>query len=240
MNENPGVSIAVSGPGSGVGIAALIDGTTDIAQASRAMKSSEIEQGKAKGRDPYEIVVAMDALSVVVHPSNPVSELTIAQLSAIYTGEITNWKEVGGNDAQIVAISRDTNSGTHVFFKEHVVQMYGLPTADKSLEYGTRVLFLPSTKEGVDETARNPKAIFYPGLGYLTDEVKPLAVKKTAGDPAVLPGVATAQDGSYPVARSLYFYTDGEPTGVIEAFVDYCLSVEGQARVNEVGYVPLT
>jgi phosphate transport system substrate-binding protein len=239
MDIHTGVSIAVSGPGSGVGIAALIDGTTDIAQASRQIKSAEIEAAQNNGVEPYEIQVATDALSVIVHPSNPVSELTIAQISAIYTNQITNWSEVGGNDAEIVVLSRDTNSGTHVFFKEHVVQMAGLPTEDESLEYGPNVLFLPSTKQGVDEVASNPNAIFYPGLGYLTDEVKPLAIKQTADTPGVLPSVQTALDGSYPIARPLLFYTNGEPTGTIKAFIDYCLSSEGQAKVTEVGYVPL-
>jgi phosphate transport system substrate-binding protein len=239
MKAHPEISIAVSGPGSGVGIANLIDGTTDVAQASRQIKPAEIEQAQANGVEPYEIQVATDALSVVVNPANPVSELTIAQLSAIYTNQITNWSEVGGNDAPIVAISRDTNSGTHVFFKEHVVQMAGLPSEYKSLEYGSKVLFLPSTKEGVDEVAKNPNAIFYPGLGYVTDEVKPLAIKKTADTPGVLPSVATALDGSYPIARPLLYYTNGQPAGAIKDFIDYCLSVEGQAKVTEVGYVPL-
>ncbi len=239
MKVNPKVSIGVSGPGSGAGIASLINGTTDICQASRAIKQKEIEQANANGVEPYEIQVATDALSVVVNPANPVSELTIAQLSAIYTGKITNWREVGGNDNSIVVLSRDTNSGTHVFFKEHVVQMKGLATEDKSLEYGSKVLFLPSTEEGVSEVARNPNAIFYPGLGYVTDEIKPLAVKKTADDPGVLPSIATALDGTYPIARPLLYYTNGAPDGVIKAFIDYCLSAEGQAEVAEVGYVPL-
>lgn len=239
MKTHPEVRIAVSGPGSGVGIAALIDGTTDIAQASRKMKAKEIDQAKANGVDPREIQVATDALSVVVHPDNPISELTIAQLSAIYTNQITNWKDVGGDDAPIVALSRDTNSGTHVFFKEHVVQMKGLPTEDRSLEYGSKVLLLASTKEGVSEVARNPKAIFYPGLGYVTDKVKPLGIKRTTDDAAVLPSVETALDGTYPVARPLLYYTDGEPDGTIKEFIDYCLSVEGQQKVTEVGYVPL-
>ncbi|MFH1646983.1 MAG: PstS family phosphate ABC transporter substrate-binding protein [Chloroflexota bacterium] len=239
MNMHPGVNIAVSGPGSGAGIAALINGTTDICQASRKIKQQEIDEARANGVEPYEIQVATDALSVVVNPANPVSELTIAQLSAIYTSQITNWKEVGGSDAPIVTLSRDTNSGTHVFFKEHVVQMAGLPGADKSLEYGPRVLLLPSTEQGVSEVAQNPKAIFYPGLGYVTDAVKPLAIKKTPDSPPVLPSVATALDGTYPIARPLLFYTNGAPTGVIKDFVDYCLSPEGQAGVTEVGYVPL-
>jgi phosphate transport system substrate-binding protein len=239
MDASPEVSIAVSGPGSGVGIANLIDGTTDICQASREIKSSEIDQAHKKGVDPYEIQVATDALSVVVHPDNPISELTIGQLSAIYTNQVTNWQEVGGDDAPIVALSRDTNSGTHVFFKEHVVQMDGLATEDKSLEYGNKVLFLPSTQEGVSEVAKNTNAIFYPGLGYVTDKVKPLGIKRTSDDPAVLPSVATALDGTYPIARPLLYYTDGEPEGVIKDFIDYCLSPEGQEKVTEVGYVPL-
>jgi len=239
MKLNPEVSISVSGPGSGVGIASLIDGTTDIAQVSREIKSKEIDQAQANGIDPYEIQVATDALSIVVHPSNPVSELTTRQLSAIYTSQITNWSELGGDDVPIVAMSRDTNSGTHVFFKEHVVQMKGLDTENKELEYGPEVLFLPSTKEGVEQVAANPNAIFYPGLGYVTPEVKSLAVKKTIDDPAVLPSVATALDGSYSIARPLLYYTNGEPTGVIQGFIDYCLSDVGQAFVTEVGYVPL-
>jgi phosphate transport system substrate-binding protein len=239
MKMHNKVNIAVSGPGSGAGIAALINGTTDVCQASRQIKQKEIDEARANGIEPYEIQVATDALSVVIHPSNPVSELTMAQLSAIYTGEITNWREVGGKDAPIVALSRDTNSGTHVFFKEHVVQVAGLTTADKSLEYGSKVLFLPSTEEGVSEVAKNPNAIFYPGLGYVTEEVKPLAIKKTADSAGVLPSVQTALDGTYPVARPLLFYTNGAPFGVIQAFVDYCLSAEGQAKVTEVGYVPL-
>jgi phosphate transport system substrate-binding protein len=239
MAANPSVSIAVSGPGSGVGIAQLIDSNTDIAQASRKMKSSEVEQAQARGVDPKEITVATDALSVVVHPDNPVSELTIAQLSDIYTNKITNWRQLGGDNAPIVALARDTNSGTHVFFKEQVVQMKGLPTADKSLEYGQDVLLLPSTEEGVTEVAKNSNAIFYPGLGYLTDEVKALGIKKTADDTGVEPSVETALDGTYPISRPLLFYTDGEPEGVIKAFIDYCLSGEGQAEVLDVGYVPL-
>lgn len=239
MKVHPKVNIAVSGPGSGAGIAALINGTTDICQTSREIKAKEIEQAKSHGVDPFEIPVALDALSVVVHPSNPVSELTFTQLSAIYTNRVSNWSEVGGSDAPIVVLARDTSSGTHVYFKENVVQMKGLPTEDKSLEYGTRVLLLPSTEEGVIEVAKNARAIFYPGLGYLSEAVKPLAVSRTADGPAVLPSVATALDGSYPIARPLLFYTDGEPVGVVKAFIDYALSAAGQEKVIELGYVPL-
>jgi phosphate transport system substrate-binding protein len=239
MAANPKSNIAVTGPGSGAGIAALIDGTTDICQSSRLITSKEIDQAKAKGVTPNEIQVASDALSVVVNPSNPVTDLTIAQLSAIYTGQITNWKEVGGNNAPIVAMARDTNSGTHVFFKEHVVQMSGLPTADKTLEYGSKVLQLPSTEEGVSQVAGNQNAIFYAGLGYVSEAVRPLGIKKTGSDMAVLPSVATALDGTYPISRPLLYYTNGIPTGTIKAFIDYCLSSDGQEKVTEVGYVPL-
>jgi phosphate transport system substrate-binding protein len=239
MKANPKVSIAVSGPGSGVGIAALIDGTTDICQSSRLITQSEIDQAKAKGVNPYEIKVASDALSVIVNPSNPVSELTIAQLSAIYTNKITNWKEVGGNDAPIIAMSRDTNSGTYVYFKETVVQMASLPTKDTKLEYGNKVLMLPSTEEGVSQAASNPNAIFYAGLGYLNDTVKAIAVKKTANDTAVKPSVATALNGTYPVSRPLVYYTNGAPTGAIKVYIDYCLSAVGQQEVLNAGFVPL-
>ena len=239
MAANSNVSISVSGPGTGPGIAALIDGTTDIAQASRTIKQSEIDQAEANGVDPYEIQVASDGLSVVVHPSNPVSELTIAQLSAIYTNQITNWQEVGGTYTPIVALSRDTNSGSHDFFKERIVQMQGLPTANTTLQYGPDVLFLPSTEAGMTEVAQNPNAVFYAGLGYVTSQVKTVAVKKTASDPGILPSKETVLDGTYPIARPLFFYTDGEPTGIIKTFIDYCLSPEGQAKVTEVGYIPL-
>ncbi len=239
MTANQKVNIAISGPGSGAGIAALIDSTTDICQSSRVIKSSEVNQAKAKGVSPYEIIVASDGLAVVVHPANPISELTIEQLSAIYSGKVTNWKEVGGTDAPIVALARDTNSGTHVFFKEHVVQMDGLPTKDTSLEYGSSIMLLPSTEAGVTETAHNSNAIFYPGLGYVSDEVKVVGVKKTASDAAVKPSIETVLDGTYAVARPLLYYTNGEPTGLIKAFIDYCLSDAGQDIVAQSGYVPV-
>jgi phosphate transport system substrate-binding protein len=240
MKDNSGVSIAVSGPGSGVGIASLIDSITDICQASRLIKSTEIDQARAKGVEPYEIKVATDALSVIVNPANPVQELTFAELSAIYTGKITNWKEVGGNDAPIVALSRDNNSGTHAYFLEEVVQMAALPTKDTSLEYGGKVLLLPSTEEGVSQVASNQNAIFYSGLGYVSDKVKTLGIKKTAADTAVKPSVENALNGTYPISRPLLYYTNGAPTGVIKSYIDYCLSADGQKIVGEAGFVPLT
>lgn len=231
MKKYPRVSIAVSGPGSGAGIAALIDGTTDICQASRKIRAEEIAQAEAKGVQPYEIRIANDGLAVVVHPSNTVSELTIAQLSRIYTGNITNWAAVGGRDAPIVVLARDTTSGTHVVFKELVM---------RNAEYGSGVLFLPSTEAGIMQVAGNENAIFYAGLGYLTGQVKVLGIKKTDGDQAVLPSEATVLNGTYPISRPLFYYTNGAPTGMIKQFIDYCLSPEGQAKVREIGYVPVS
>ena len=239
MNDNPQVSIAVSGPGSGVGIASLIDGTTDICQASRAIKQTEIDQAHEKGVNPYEIQVATDALSVVVNPANPVNELTFVQLSAIYTNQITNWKEVGGNDAPIVVLSRDSNSGTFAYFLEEVIQMAGMATVDKNLQYGGDVRMLPSTEEGVSQVASNANAIFYAGLGYVDNSVKTIAVKKTASDTAVQPSVANALTGTSPISRPLFYYTNGAPAGVIKAYIDYCLSEAGQEEVLAAGFVPM-
>ena len=239
MTLHPKVNISVAGPGSGAGIAAIINKTTDICQSSRPIKQSEIDQGKANGVNIREIRIATDAIAVIVHPSNPLSSLTIEQLSGIYTGAITNWSQVGGNNAPIVALSRDTNSGTHVYFKEAIVQMDGLPTKDTSLEYGCSVQFLPSTSTGVTQIIQNPNAIFYIGLGYMDSKVKALGIKKTAGDAPVLPSLETALNNTYPIARGLFYYIDGEPAGLIKAFTDFALSAKGQELVVKSGFVPL-
>jgi len=234
MKNNPKANIAVSGPGSGVGIAALIDGTTDICQASRPMKQAELDKAKANGRPAVEFIIAYDGLGIVVNPANTVNDLTMEQLSNIYQGKITNWKDVGGKDMPIVVLSRDSNSGTHVFFKEHVVQM-----KDSKAEYADKTLFLPSTEAGITEVAKNERAIFYAGLGYISKEVKVLGIKKDAAAPAVLPAIKTVHDKSYPVSRPLFFYTPGEAKGLVKAFIDYCMSKDGQVVVEKMGYVPL-
>ncbi len=239
MSMYPGVNISVSGPGSGAGIAALINRTTDICQSSRSIRESEINQAAGAGVDVVKTRVATDAIAVIVHPSNPVSELTIQQLSDIYSGKITNWSEVGGDDKTIVVLSRDTNSGTHVYFKEAVVQMRGLPGEDRDLEYGERAQFLPSTSVGVSEVAGNPNGIFYIGLGYLDDSVKALGVKSTEEGEAVIPSLETALDNTYQIARGLFYYTDGQPAGLIKEFIDFALSDQGQQIVEDVGFVPV-
>jgi phosphate transport system substrate-binding protein len=236
MKENPEVAIAVTGGGSGVGIAALISGTTDIAQASRNMEPKEIELARKKGVEPKEFHVANDGVTIVVHPSNPVSRLTLRQLSDIYTGRIKNWKEVGGKDERIVALSRDRNSGTHVFFLEHVIK---LGDKKNTNEFAPGILMMPSNQAIVDEVSGNPSALGYIGLGYLTDRQKALAVSRGAAMPYVVPSVKTVVSGQYPVSRSLLFYTDGEPAEKVKTLIDFVLSEKGQEIVLKMDFVPV-
>jgi phosphate transport system substrate-binding protein len=233
----PNISIAVTGGGSGTGIAALINGTVDIANASRAMKESEFEDARANGIEPVEHIVAIDALAIIVHPDNPVSRLTIPQLSDIYTGKITNWQEIGGNDAAIVLLSRETNSGTHVYFLEEVVRQGD--DEDKSI-FAPQTILMPSSVGITSELRRNPNSIGYDGLGYVDPEhEKILAVAKDSQSPYVFPSVETALDGAYPLARNLFMYTAGEPTGAIADYLAWILSLPGQEIVKQLGFVPL-
>ena len=233
----PDVSIAVTGGGSGTGIAALINGTVDIANASRSMTESEIEDARANGFEPVEHVVAIDALAIILHPNNPISHLTLDQLADIYTGRITNWQEVGGNDAFIVLLSRETNSGTHVYFLEEVVRK---GDGDNPDIFAPQTLLMPSSVGITSELRRNPNAIGYDGLGYVDPEhEKIVAVARDADSPYVLPTVETASAGTYPLARDLFMYTTGEPEGVIIDYLNWILSPAGQAIVAELGFVPL-
>jgi phosphate transport system substrate-binding protein len=232
----PAVEIAVTGGGSGTGIASLINGTVDMANASRPIKDEERAEAEANGVEPVEHVVAGDAIAIVVHPSNPVDGLTIPQLSAIFSGQITNWREVGGENRPIVLLSRESNSGTHVFFLEEVVRQGS--DEDKTL-FSPDTLLMPSS-EGISvEVRQNPNAIGYDGLGYVTADQKVIAVAPAAGDPFVLPTVETVKDGSYSIARDLYIYTVGEPQGAIRDYLDWIQGPEGQAIVRELGFVPL-
>lgn len=237
MKKNPNVSIAVTGGGSGTGIAAMIDGRTDIAQASRAMKDKEITMAKDRGVDPVEHVVATDALSVIVNPANPVSKLTISQLSDIFTGKTTNWKQVGGRDASIILLSRDRSSGSHIFFLEHVLR--------KGKEKGTEefakfALMLPSTEAIASQVSTDKNAIGYVGIGYVKPKQhKVLAIGKTDAGPFVKPSIETAINGTYPIARPLYWYTRGEPKGAVKGFLDYVVSPEGQKEAEKVGFAPI-
>ncbi len=235
MSLHPDVRISVTGGGSGTGIAAMINGTVDIANASREMKAEEIAAAQANGISPKEFVVARDAIAIVVHPSNPVNGLTLQQLSDIYTGKITNWKEVGGEDRPIVLLSRESNSGTYVYFLEHVIRL-GDPKSD--LLFSPDTLLMPSSEGISAEVRQNPNAIGYDGLGYVTPDQKVLAVARDAAGPYVLPSIETVNDGSYPISRPLYMYTAGEPTGAVKEYLEWILT-DGQALVPELGFVPL-
>jgi phosphate transport system substrate-binding protein len=233
----PEISIAVTGGGSGTGIASLINGTVDIANASRAMKEKEIESARANGIEPIQHIIAVDALAIILHLDNPVDELTIQQLSDIFTGKITNWREVGGDDETIILVSRETNSGTHVYFLEEVVRKGETENSDI---FAPQTLLMPSSVGITSEVRRNPKAIGYDGLGYVDPEhEKVLAVSPAAGLPFVLPTVATAADNSYPLSRGLFMYTAGEATGALADYLDWIKGPEGQQIVIDLGFVPL-
>ena len=234
--DHPDIRISVTGGGSGTGIAALVNGTVDLANASRKIKSEEIEEARANGIEPVEHIIAGDAIAVIVHPDNPVSELTLQQISDIYSGKIVNWSEVGGEDRPIVRLSRETNSGTHVYFLETVLRLGS--KEDKTI-FSMDTLLLPSSEGIISEVRQNPNAIGYDGLGYVPDDVKMIAIATSAGEPYVLPSVATVNDKTYPIARDLYMYTAGESTGIIKAYLDWILSAEAQKIVLELGFVPI-
>jgi phosphate transport system substrate-binding protein len=235
MKEHPDVRISVTGGGTGTGIASLMNATVDIANASREMKPDEIRKAQANGITPVEFVVARDAIAVVVNPSNPVNGLTLQQISDIYTGRITNWRQVGGQERPIVLLSRESNSGTYMYVLEHVIRM-GNPKS--KLLFSPDTLLMPSSEGISTEVRQNPNAIGYDGLGYVTPDQKVLSVARKAASPYVVPSVATVNDGSYPISRPLYMYTAGEPGGQVKAFLDFVRG-PGQAEVSRLGFVPL-
>jgi phosphate transport system substrate-binding protein len=232
----PDVRISVTGGGSGTGIASLINGTVDIANASRQIKPEERSLAEANGVTPVEFVVARDAIAIIVNQDNPVSRLTIDQISAIYSGKINNWRQVGGEDRPIVRLSRETNSCTHVYFLEQVLRKGD--KQDKTL-FSADTLLLPSSEGISAEIRQNPNAIGYDGLGYVTDDLKVIAVARDASGPYVLPSAETVNNGQYPIARDLYMYTSGEPGGELEAYLEWILSPEAQQIVTELGFVPI-
>ena len=195
-----------------------------------------MERARANGIEPVEHVVAGDAIAVVVNPTNPVSALTIVQLSDIFTGQITCWREVGGEDRPIVLLSRESNSGTHIYFLEHVVRK---GEKDNQSLFSPDTLLMPSSEGISAEIRQNPNAIGYDGLGYVTPDQKTIKVARKAGEPYIPPSIETVKDGSYPIARALYMYTSGQPSGVIREYLDWIMSEEGQEIVQELGFVPL-
>ncbi|MBI5913858.1 MAG: phosphate ABC transporter substrate-binding protein [Bacteroidetes bacterium] len=230
MKANAGAAITVVGGGSGTGITALLDGSTDICMSSRELKTDEKLKFTEKSIDVKEAIVGFDALSVIVHPENKVGQLTREQIEKIFTGEIKNWKEVGGADATIVAYSRESSSGTYEFFKEHVM--------DKK-NYASTVLNMPATGAIVQSVSQTKGAIGYVGLAYLTASVKPVSVSYDAGKTFVAPSIQGAKDKSYPVARPLYYFYDAKNESKVKPFVDYVLSDAGQKNVTDAGYVPI-
>lgn len=236
QTEHTDVSISVTGGGSGTGIAALINGTVDLANASRKIKDEEITEAQSKGVNPVEHIIARDAIAVIVNPENPVGELTLQQISDIYSGKVTNWTEVGGEDRPIVKLSRETNSGTHVYFLETVLR---LGDSEDTTLFSMDTLLLPSSEGIISEVRSNPNAIGYDGLGYVPDDLKMIAIAEEAGGAYVLPAIETVNDKSYPIARDLYMYTNGEPTGIVKEYLTWILSAEAQEIVAELGFVPV-
>jgi phosphate transport system substrate-binding protein len=232
---HPGIRLSVTGGGSGTGISSLINGTVDIANASRAIQSQETELAKEQGFTPVEFIVARDAIGVIVNPNNPVKQLTIQQISKIFRGDYTNWKQVGGEDRPIVRVSRETNSGTHVYFLETVIRLGN--SKDKSI-FAQDTLLLPSSEGIISEVSENPNAIGYDGLGYITPQVKTLAIAPDDHSPYVLPAVETVNDKSYPIARDLYMYTHDQPQGAIKEYIDWIRTAEGQKIVAQLGFIP--
>ncbi|MTI82991.1 MAG: phosphate ABC transporter substrate-binding protein [Firmicutes bacterium] len=224
--KHPNVDVVVSGTGSGDGIAALINGTTDIAMASRKMKDKE--RDRIDGT-PKEIVVGRDGLAVVVHPDNPVDSLSMAEIKDIFTGQITNWQEVGGEDAEIIVYTRDTSSGTYGFFKEFVLDDQDYLKSGRATASNAAI---------ANSVAGEETAIGYCGLAFLDDKIKGISVSKDGGEP-VEPTLEKAKAGEYPIVRDLNMYTIGEPEGLAKDFLDYGFSYAGQAIVEEVGYLPV-
>ncbi len=235
MKEYPHVFVAITGGGSGVGIASLINRTCDVATASREMKPKEIELAVKHGVNPKEFTVAYDGVALIVNKANPIDKLTIEQLHKIFTGEATNWKEFeGGKDLGIVTLSREVSSGTHMYFKEEVVQ---LGKKGSTEEFSDTTLLLTSSQAIVEEVAANEASIGYLGMGYVSERTKALLISKNGI--ACPPNVENVKQKKYPLSRGLYFYTNGEPTGATKLFIDFAFSPKGQQQFSETGFVPV-
>jgi phosphate transport system substrate-binding protein len=230
MKKDAAASVTVTGGGSGVGISALIEGTTDIAQSSRRIKFEEKQKIREGGKSVKEVIVAYDALAIIVNPGNKVDRLTREQLEGIFTGKITNWKELGGEDLKIVPYSRETSSGTYEFFKESVL---------KNKNYKSGILSMPATGAIVQSVGQTRGAVGYIGLAYLNSDVKAVKVSYDGGKIFTGPSVESAKDGTYPIVRALYYYYVTAAEKLVSPFINYVLSEEGQKTVNEIGFITL-
>lgn len=229
MKKLPGTVIQVSGGGSGTGIAALLNKSTDICMASRDMKAKEYTDAKAKNIQVQRIPVALDGIAVFLSNTNPVSELTLGQLKSIYMGETTNWKDVGGKDATIILYGRENNSGTYVYFKEHVLE---------DEDYADRCQTLPGTASVVNAVSKDPNGIGYGGIAWATT-VKHAGIKTADTSKAVHPSIEAVSSGSYPISRELYFFINGTPNKELKDFINWTLSPDGQKIAEATDYVPL-
>jgi phosphate transport system substrate-binding protein len=229
MKSNPGAVIQVSGGGTGTGIAALLNGTTDICEASRDMKPAEYDEAAKKNIKPYRAAVALDGIAVFVNNENPVNELTLAQLNEIYIGKIINWKEIGGPDKKIILYGRENNSGTYSYFKEHVL---------KNADYFEETQALPGTAAVVNAVSKDKFGIGYGGIAW-DKGVKPLAVKKDDKTSGVVPSIETVVSGAYPISRELYWFFNNTPTGELKTLLNWTLSPEGQKIAQQADYIPL-
>jgi len=239
MKAHPDVTIQVTGGGSGTGIAALVNGTTTLANSSRPIKGEERDAARKNKIDVVEFRTAMDGLAVVVNAANPVEHLTIKQAGMIYSGYINNWKQVGGPDKKIIRYSRESNSGTYVFFKEHVLM---------NRDYAADAQTMPGTSAVAEAVSKDPNAIGYGGVAYFATnpKLKILKIKKDDKGEAISPLGADGKpnyqavwDGSYPIARYLYVYSAGQPAGAVKAYLDWILGPEGQAIVERMEYIPV-
>ena len=230
MRAYPSASVTVTGGGSGVGISSLVEGTTDIAQSSRRIRFDERQRIQASGNTVREVIAAYDALAVVVHPQNRVTNLTREQLEGIFTGRIRNWREVGGEDMQIVPYARETSSGTYEFFKESVL---------RNRNYMNGIMSMPATGAIIQSVSQTRGAIAYVGLAYINRNVKPISVSYDQGQTFVTPSTASAKNNSYPIVRPLLYYYTVRSEARAKPFVDYLLSADGQKIVAELGYIPV-
>jgi len=230
LTLNPSQPIIITGGGSGVGISALVEGTADIAQSSRKIKFDERKKIQEKGKTVKEVIIAYDALAVVVHPKNKVTNLTREQLEGIFTGKITNWKEVGGADLRIIPYSRETSSGTYEFFKEVIL---------KNKNYKNGIMSMPATGAMIQSISQTEGAIGYVGLAYLNKNVKSINVSCDGGKTFTSPTIANAKNGTYPIVRPLYYYYLTDSTRIVKPFIDYVLSKKGQSIVKEIGFITL-
>ena len=236
MQKHPDSFIAVTGGGSGTGIAALLSRTCDIAASSRKIKQKELDLAVKNGMTPKEFIVALDGLAVVVNPKNPVSKLTIDEIADVFTAKIKNWKEVGGEDLPIVILSREVNSGTHVYFKEHVLRKRDENRKDEFID---SALLMPSSQAIADEIAQNKNAIGYYGMGYINSTQKALAIAKNKNSPYVEPTAVNVINLSYCISRPLLLYATDEPKGLVKDFIDFVLSKAGQEIVRQIDFVPI-